>query len=45
MSEEKKLATIQSEYDRLSAPNHPVRLALDTLDNVEEVRIIKEALK
>jgi Alw26I/Eco31I/Esp3I family type II restriction m6 adenine DNA methyltransferase len=45
MSEEKKLAIIQSEFDRLYNPNHPVRLAIETLDSVEEVRIIKEALK
>lgn len=45
MSEEEKLATIQSEFERLYDPNHPVRFALETLDSVEEVRIIKEALK
>jgi predicted RNA methylase len=43
MSEEEKLAIIQSE--RLYDPNHPVRFAIETLDSVEEVRIIKEALK
>jgi len=26
-------------------PKHPVRFAIETLDSVEEVRIIKEALK
>ena len=45
MSEEKKLAIIQSEFERLYDPNHPVRNAIETLDSVEEVRIIKEALK
>ncbi|MGI5913480.1 MAG: Eco57I restriction-modification methylase domain-containing protein [Bacteroidales bacterium] len=45
MSEEEKLAIIQSEFERLHHPDHPVRLAIDTLDSVEEVRIIKEALK
>lgn len=45
MSEEEKLAIIQSEFERLYAPNHPVRFAIETLDSVEEVRIIKEALK
>jgi len=45
MSEEKKLAIIQSEFERLYDPNHPVRMALDTIESVEEVRIIKEALK
>lgn len=45
MSEEKKLAIIQSEFERLYDPNHPVRFAIETLDSVEEVRIIKEAIK
>jgi hypothetical protein len=45
MSEEKKLAIIQSDFERLYDPNHPVRFAIETLDSVEEVRIIKEALK
>lgn len=45
MGEEKKLAIIQSEFERLYDPNHPVRFAIETLDSVEEVRIIKEALK
>ncbi len=45
MSEEKKLAIIQSEFERLYDPNHPVRFAIETLDSVEEVRIIKDALK
>lgn len=45
MSEEQKLAIIQSEFARLYDPNHPVRLAVETLGEVEEVRIIREALK
>lgn len=45
MSEEEKLAIIQSEFERLYDPNHPVRFAIETLDSIEEVRIIKEALK
>lgn len=45
MSEEEKLTIIQSEFERLYDPNHPVRFAIETLDSVEEVRIIKEALK
>ncbi len=45
MSEEEKLAITQSEFERLYDPNHPVRFAIETLDSVEEVRIIKEALK
>ncbi len=45
MSEEEKLAIIESEFQRLYDPNHPVRFAIETLDSIEEVRIIKEALK
>jgi len=45
ISEEEKLAIIQSEFERLYDPNHPVRNAIETLDSIEEVRIIKEALK
>lgn len=45
MSEEEKLAIIQSEFERLYDPNHPVRNNVETLDSVEEVRIIREALK
>ena len=44
MAEEEKLSIIQSEFDRLYDPNHPVRNNLETLDSVEEVRIIKEAV-
>lgn len=45
MSEEEKLAIIQSEFDRLYDPEHPVRYAVETIDSIEEVRIIKDALK
>lgn len=45
MSEKEKLAVIQREFDRLYDPNHPVRNLLETLDSVEEVRTIREALK
>jgi hypothetical protein len=45
MSDEEKLAIIQSEFERLYDPNHPVRNNVETLDSVEEVRIIKEALR
>ena len=45
MSNEEKLAVIQSEFERLYDPNHPVRNNLETLDSIEEIRIIKEALK
>ena len=45
MSEEEKLAVIQQEFERLYDPNHPVRNHLETLDCIEEIRIIREALK
>lgn len=45
MNEEKKLAIIKSEFDRSFDPSHSVRIAIETLDSLEEVRIIKEALR
>ena len=45
VTDTEKLAIIQSEFDRLYDPNHPVRNNIETLDSVEEVRIIREALK
>lgn len=45
MSQEEKLAVIQREFDRLYDPRHPVRNHLETLDSVEVVRTIREALK
>lgn len=45
MSENEKLAIIQREFTRLYDPHHPVRNNLDTLDTVEVVRTIREALK
>jgi len=45
MTDENKLAIIQSAFNRLYDPNHPVRNNIETLDSIEEVRIIKEALK
>ena len=45
MSEEEKLSIIQSEYERLSHPEHPLKYNLDTLDEIEEVRVIREGLK
>ncbi len=45
MSEEEKLAVIQREFDRLYDPNHPVRNAIETLDSVEVVHTIRDALK
>jgi len=45
MSDEEKLAIIQTEFERLYHPEHPIRFAIETLDSIEEVRIIKEALR
>ncbi len=45
ISEEEKLATIQREFDRLYDPRHLVRNNLETMDSVEVVRTIREALK
>ena len=45
MTDTEKLAIIQSEFERLYDPNHPVRNNMETLDSVDEVRIIREALK
>ena len=44
MSDEEKLAIIQREFDRLYDPRHPVRNIIETLDSVEVVRTIREAL-
>jgi len=45
MSEEEKLAVIQREFNRLYDPNHPVRNTIETLDSVNIVRTIREALR
>jgi hypothetical protein len=45
MSKEEMHAIVLSEFNRLYDPSHPVRNNLETIDSVEEVRIIKEALK
>jgi hypothetical protein len=45
MSEEEKLAVIQREFDRLYDPRHPVRNHLETLDSIQVVRTIRQALK
>lgn len=44
MNEKKKLTVIQSEFDRLCEPSHPVRNNLETLDSIEEIKIIQDAL-
>ena len=45
MTEEEKLAVIQYEFDRIYDPQHPVRNHIETLDSVEVVKTIREALK
>ena len=45
MADEEKLAVIQREFDCLYDPGHPVCNNLETLDSVEVVRIIREALQ
>ncbi len=44
-AEQRKVAIIQNEFARLNSPNHPVRKALDELDSIEEIGIIRESLK
>ena len=45
MTEDEKLTVIQHEFDRLYDPRHPVRNHIETLDSVEVIRTIREALK
>lgn len=45
MTEEEKLAIIKREFDRLYDPRHLVRNHIETLDSVEVVRTIREALQ
>ena len=45
MSEEKKFAVIQREFDRLYDRRHPVRNQVETLDSVEVVKINRDVLK
>jgi hypothetical protein len=45
MMDEEKMAIIEKEFNRLYDTGHPVRNHIETLDSVEEVRIIYEALK
>jgi hypothetical protein len=45
MNDEQKLAIINSEFERLYDPYHLVRNNVDTIENVEIVRIIKESLE
>jgi len=45
MTKEEKLAIIQREFDRLYDPGHTVRNHLETLDSVDVVRTIREALQ
>lgn len=43
--DEKKLAVIEQVYRELSDPQHPVSVAMEKMKQVEEVRIIEEAVK
>ncbi|OAV68593.1 hypothetical protein Barb6_02103 [Bacteroidales bacterium Barb6] len=45
MTDGQKLAIINSEFERLYDPYHPVRNNVETIENVEVVRIIKESLR
>jgi hypothetical protein len=45
MSEEEKLAIISREFDRLYDPEYELRTAIDTLDSVNVVKTIRNALK
>lgn len=45
MTEEEKFAIINAEFERLYDDRHPVKFAIETLDSIEEVRIIKNGLK
>ncbi len=45
MNEEEKLVVIQSEFNRLYDPGHPIHNNLETLDSVDEVRIIQKAVQ
>ena len=45
MREVEKLAVVKRQFDRLYDPNHPVRNNIETLDSVNVVRTIREAIK
>jgi methylase of polypeptide subunit release factors len=45
MTDDQKLSIINSEFERLYDPYHPVRNNVETIENVEVVRIIKASLK
>ena len=44
-SVEENHSIIKNVFEKLYDPNHPVRNNLETLDSIEEVRVIKETLK
>jgi hypothetical protein len=44
MSKKEKLSVIEREFERLYAPRHTVRNHIETLDSVQVVKIIREAL-
>ncbi|MCF8235878.1 MAG: DUF262 domain-containing protein [Bacteroidales bacterium] len=45
LSQEEKLAIVQTEFEGLYDPSHPMHNTIETLHSIEEVGIIKEALK
>lgn len=45
LSKKEKLSVIEREFERLYDPRHPVRNHVETLDSVQVVKTIREALK
>jgi hypothetical protein len=45
MSDEQKLSIVNSEFERLYDPYHPVRNNVETIENIETIRIIKSSVK
>ena len=45
MTNEQKLALINSEFERLYDPYHPVRNNVETIENIESIRIIKSSVQ
>jgi len=45
MTDEQKQVIVNNEFERLYEPHHPVRNNVETIENIELVRIIKESLR
>jgi hypothetical protein len=45
MTDDQKLAIINREFERLYDPYHPVRNNVETIENIETIRIIKSSIK